>query len=432
VGGRVAVTTAAGREIRACRILLATGLTDVLPDLPGVRENWGDRVIHCPWCHGWEVRDQRIAVIDTAGAGAHQATLFTRLSDDVTLVCDREVDLDAVSRERLGLVGVKVHERAATSIDAIGDGMRVTFTDGATLEVDAVVVGPRFAANAAPVDHLVTVGEHASGMGTHVVVDEMGSTTHPAIYAAGNVADPMQQVVHAAANGSRVAMSIAADLMEDDIDRARRSVAETEEWDGRYREHEGEMWSGQPNGSLVVELADARPGTALDLGCGEGADAIWLASLGWDVTGTDISNIAVDRARDAAAKQGVAVTFAASDVITEPLPAATYDLIAISYPALKRDPGIAAMPNIVGALTPGGRLVVIGHTEMDMAVAAEHGFDPGQYLSIDDMIDAVGRLGGGDDGGEAFTIETDEVRDRPNPPPNSHHSRDRILTIRRR
>src|SRR3954468_10099211 len=89
------------------------------------------------------------------------------------------------------------------------------------------------------------------------------------------------------------------------------AAAQTAEWDARYREREGSMWSGRPNGRLVAEVSELAPGRALDVGCGEGADAIWLARQGWTVTAIDISEVAVGRARDAAANIDVAVEWVA-------------------------------------------------------------------------------------------------------------------------
>ena len=85
------------------------------------------------------------------------------------------------------------------------------------------------------------------------------------------------------------------------------SAAQAAEWDTRYSERDGARWSGRPNGRLLAEAASLTPGQALDVGCGEGADAIWLARSGWTVTAIDISEVAVTRAREAAERAGAAV-----------------------------------------------------------------------------------------------------------------------------
>lgn len=423
-GDRVACTTAGGDVFLARRVVLASGLTDVVPDIPGVRDLWGEQVIHCPWCHGWEVKDQRIAVIDTSGMGSHQALVLAQLSDHVTLIRNHPDPLTTEEIERLGFGGVQVETRTATEVVVAGDDLQITL-NGGELIADVAVVAPRFEPNASMVEGLIEIGDHLSGMGRHVVVDEVGTTSHPKIFAAGNVADPMQQVLHAASHGSRVATMLNASLIEEDIDRARRAVTDRVEWDERYERHGGEqMWSGEPNGSLVIETRGLVPGRALDVGCGEGADAIWLAVKGWEVTGTDISAVAIGRARAAATAAGVDVAFDAVDAITDPPSAHSYDVVVVSYPAFKRTSGRAVFGSIVDAVSPGGRLVVIGHVHDEAALAAakEHGIDPDEYVSFDDITNIIG----GD-----FVVEVDDVRTRPDAPIGAHHSLDRVLVAHR-
>src|SRR5688572_32867618 len=100
------------------------------------------------------------------------------------------------------------------------------------------------------------------------------------------------------------------------------------EWDARYSEGEGAKWSGRPNGRLVAEVAGLTPGRALDVGCGEGADAIWLARSGWTVTAIDVSDVAVRRAREAAESAGATVEWVCGDVLRTPFPARSFDLVS--------------------------------------------------------------------------------------------------------
>lgn len=210
------------------------------------------------------------------------------------------------------------------------------------------------------------------------------------------------------------------------------SDAEASEWNERYADHDDSMWSGRPNGSVVAETGRMRPGRALDISCGEGADAIWLARNGWTVTATDISDTAIRRASHLADVAGAEVDFVTADVILTPPAAGAYDLIVMAYPALKREAGEAAVRTIAAAVAPEGVLLVIGHVVEphchggDHADAdghhEQHGFDPADYTSIDDII---GLLGAG------FAVEVDEVRERPDPPHDAQHSDDRILRVRR-
>src|SRR5512133_1830501 len=110
--------------------------------------------------------------------------------------------------------------------------------------------------------------------------------------------------------------------------------AQAAEWDARYREPDGAMWSGRPNGRLVAEVADLTPGRALDVGCGEGADAIWLAQRGWRVMAIDVAVNALDRARAAGAAAGVAVDWVASGLLELADRDACFDLVTVFYPAL--------------------------------------------------------------------------------------------------
>src|SRR6202171_4125678 len=115
--------------------------------------------------------------------------------------------------------------------------------------------------------------------------------------------------------------------------------AQAAEWDARYSEREGAMWSGRPNGRLVAEVADLNPGRARDGGCCEGADAIWLARRGWTVTAIDISDVAVGRAREAAELARIAVDWVRGDALQTTFPARSFDLVSMQYPALPKAAG---------------------------------------------------------------------------------------------
>jgi SAM-dependent methyltransferase len=143
-------------------------------------------------------------------------------------------------------------------------------------------------------------------------------------------------------------------------------------WDDRYAQNQ-RMWSGAPNAALVREVSDLAPGTALDLGCGEGGDAIWLARRGWRVTATDISGIALDRAAGHAAAAGVAdrIDWQRHD-LAESFPAGAFDLVSAHFlhsPGMPRD---AVLRTAAGAVAPGGVLLIVGHAEHPSGVHADH------------------------------------------------------------
>ena len=128
--------------------------------------------------------------------------------------------------------------------------------------------------------------------------------------------------------------------------------AQAAEWDARYSEHDGAKWSGRPNGRLVAEVADLASGRALDVGCGEGADAMWLAERGWSVTAIDISDVAVGRAREAGELNDVSVEWVCGDVLQTPLPARSFELVSMQYPALPKAAGEAAVRKIARHRVP--------------------------------------------------------------------------------
>lgn len=203
------------------------------------------------------------------------------------------------------------------------------------------------------------------------------------------------------------------------------AAAQATHWDARYSEQEGAMWSGRPNGRLQAEAAGLIPGRALDVGCGEGADAIWLARSGWAVTAIDISEVALNRARQAAELAGVAVEWIRGDALQVPLPAGSFDLVSLQYPALPKAAGEAAVQALLHTVRPGGLLLAVYH-DLD-GEHREHmksrGIDPADYLDADGL-----RLLLGDD----FTVELHAVEPRIDPPPDSPHVADVVLRARRR
>ena len=151
------------------------------------------------------------------------------------------------------------------------------------------------------------------------------------------------------------------------------------QWDNRYAEQD-RLWSGNPNGALVAEVAGLTPGRVLDVGCGEGADAIWLARNGWDVTAIDVSTVALERAALHAQEAGVTVQWMHADLAEARLPAATFDLVSAQYPALLRTPDSAAERALLEAAAPSGLLLLVHHADMETHEPHDGGFDPKDYV----------------------------------------------------
>jgi SAM-dependent methyltransferase len=191
----------------------------------------------------------------------------------------------------------------------------------------------------------------------------------------------------------------------DEINSASSALDVQAAWDNRYAAAD-QLWSGQPNGQLVTETRGLRPARALDVGCGEGADALWLAAQGWAVTALDVSRLALDRAADQAERAGVQVTWLHSGLVDAELPPASFAEFAL-----------------LRAVAAGGTLLVVHHVPPSKEEAHAHGFDPDDYVSPA-LVAAVL-----DDNWE---VEVDEVRARHvTTGAGSGHSHDIVLKARR-
>jgi SAM-dependent methyltransferase len=292
------------------------------------------------------------------------------------------------------------------------------------------VVGPRFRVRAEPFSSLgLKPRPHPTGLGDFIETDANGETEVPGLYAAGNATDPSQQMLQAAASGSRVAAMISHSLAEEDIRVAARPSGNEQDWDHRYGGDR--IWSGNPNGTLVAEVSGLPPGRALDVGAGEGGDALWLAAHGWTVTASDISGRALDRVRAEAQRRGLAVECRHADANgLDPFEPAAYDLVSAQYASIPRTPDGRGVQNVLNAVAPGGTLLVVSH-DLGPTPAPDdpqaHGrpFDPDAYVRIGDFAAALADRPGWD-------IELHEKRPRPPGAVSaSHHVDDLVLRARR-
>ena len=430
--GRFRVELAGGSSIVARRVLAATGLVDELPDIDGVAQHWGGSVIHCPFCHGFEVRDRRIVQIVTHPRGLHTAALFRQLSAHFTLVLQDRAGVDEPEVDALAASGVRIVDGPATRIaTAAGGGVAaVELAGGASIDADAVVVTPRFRVRTEPFVSLgLRPAEHPTGLGDLVETDDTGETAVPGLYAAGNVTDASQQVLQAAANGSRVGAMISFSLAHDDVRAAARPSANEADWDHRYGGDQ--VWSGNPNGTLVNEVSGLVPGRALDVGAGEGGDALWLAEQGWKVTASDISQRALDRVAAEAARRGLTVDCHRADANgLDPFEPAAFDLVSALYASIPRTPDSRGVHNLLNAVAPGGTLLVVSHDLEPMrspvdTVAHTRAFDPDAFVRLDDLAVALAAS-------PEWDIDVHEKRPRPPGAVSNHHVDDVVLRARRR
>lgn len=211
------VHLAGGTALEARRILVATGVGDELPDIPGVRERWGNDLLHCPYCHGWEVRDQPLGVLGTHPLAAEHAQLVRQWSDDVVFFT-HTAELQAADREGLEARGMQIVDGEIARLVVEDDRLTgVELTDGRVVPRTAVFIRPR---NRPHGDGLL------EGLGCELddagfpLVDTSGRTSVAGVWAAGNVADPRAQVITSAGAGSAAAIAINADLVQEDVNDA--------------------------------------------------------------------------------------------------------------------------------------------------------------------------------------------------------------------
>ena len=205
-GNGFAVGLAADGEERARKLLLATGVRDELPAIPGFRDLWGQGVYHCPYCHGWEARDLPLAVYANGAVAGHLAPLVRNWSADVVLLTDGPAELADEDRARLAALDIPVREERVARLEGKRGRLdRVRFASGEALPRHGLFVRPAIRPNNALAEQLgcaLTDGDPIPGL---IEVDAGNQTSIPGVYAAGDVTTPMQQVIVAAAAGATTA-----------------------------------------------------------------------------------------------------------------------------------------------------------------------------------------------------------------------------------
>jgi thioredoxin reductase len=222
-GHRFRLGLSTGDAVSARRVLVATGLRDELPRVGGLRERWARDVLHCPYCHGHEVRGRAFGVIGWSPEAVRYAQVVRQWSDDVVLFSPPGSLADE-EREQLTARAIGIVEGHVAQVVVDRDRLRgVSLEDGRFVPREILFVPPRFV----PVNEVLVDLGCAIDESGWVVTDDTGRTTVPGVWAAGNVRNPRAQVITAAGEGSTAAIALNADLVDEDVREA-------------VREHRGE------------------------------------------------------------------------------------------------------------------------------------------------------------------------------------------------
>ncbi|QEW02282.1 bifunctional NAD(P)/FAD-dependent oxidoreductase/class I SAM-dependent methyltransferase [Microbacterium lushaniae] len=359
-GDTLRVTRADGSHESARTVVIATGIRDALPDVPGLGEEWGRSVLHCPYCHGWEVAGGRLGVLAGSPASLHQIELVRQLSDDVVAFTAAAEPLGEETAARLAARGIRIVPSPVREVVPGADGLTVVTQDGEAHVVDAVFTGGDPVIDLAFADSLTLA--RADEPGAPLAVDLRGATSHPRVFAAGNVTAPYANVPVSMGAGSMAGAGANAMLVAEDFDRAaaERTARRNAEWEDRYAAHD-RFWSGRVNATVAAIVKSLEPGTALDVGSGEGGDVVWLAEHGWQATGVDVSATAVRRATEFAATRGTEARFVHGDGAAAV--EGEFDLVLASFLHSREAdfPRIRMLRDAAERVAPGGHLLVVSH-----------------------------------------------------------------------
>ncbi|MGW0120574.1 NAD(P)/FAD-dependent oxidoreductase [Streptomyces sp. NPDC003327] len=218
-GDGFVLTLADGGTVAARRLVVTTGLVDELPAVDGLAERWGRDVLHCPYCHGWEVRDRAFGVLAHPRMPAHQALTVSHWSDDVVLFLHTVDALSDRDAALLDAAGVRVVPGEVAGLVVEDDALTgVRLADGRVVGRSVVFAGATRLAARDGVLRQLGAELRETPFGAFVAVDETGRTSVPGVWAAGNVTGPQEQVVNAASLGYRAATALNGDLLMTDLE----------------------------------------------------------------------------------------------------------------------------------------------------------------------------------------------------------------------
>jgi thioredoxin reductase len=251
-GGAFQVALADGGAVRARRLLVATGAVDELPEVAGVRSRWGRDVVHCPYCHGWEIRDRAVGVLGCGPFSVHQALLFRQWSDDVTYFRHTRPAPSAEEAEQLAARGIRVVDGEVAGLEIAEDRLvGVRLSGGAVVDREVLAVASRLRVRAGFLAGLgLRPAEHPAGAGEYLPSGPAGATEVAGVWVAGNVTDPTAQVGTAAAAGATAAAAINADLIAEETRRA--VVARREPFSAESEARVSELVAGDRRHGLTT------------------------------------------------------------------------------------------------------------------------------------------------------------------------------------
>ena len=216
-GDGFALTLADGTVETTRRVLLAAGMEYRKPDLPGVAERWGRSVFHCPFCHGWEVRDRALGVLDPGPMGAMRARMLTMWSDDITLYTDGPATLDADTAHQLHAAGITVVDQPVTALEGDGDDLAAVVLADGTRRACGGLLLPVTLHQRSPLAERLGVEPLPPGpiAADAIAVDPQFATNVAGVFAAGDASAAMPSVANAVASGSNAAAAVVHSLIAD-------------------------------------------------------------------------------------------------------------------------------------------------------------------------------------------------------------------------
>lgn len=218
-GDAFVLTLGDGAEVRTRKVLLAAGMDYERPDLPGLASLWGTSVFHCPFCHGWELRDQPLAVLAPGERGIHSALLLRGWSDDIVLLTNGPAQLDEDRRKLLANAGIAVDERPVAELShANGRLTAIAFADGGSLPRRGLLVGTTMRQRSMLAEQLGAVAADPGPLAADALrIDSLCRTTAPGVFAAGDLGTPMPQVASAVYTGSIAGVAVMQSLIAEDF-----------------------------------------------------------------------------------------------------------------------------------------------------------------------------------------------------------------------